>query len=612
MALIGTLRDKMGKIVVGAIMLTMVAFIGTDLIGSSTLLGGGQNQDIAEIAGNPISNDRFQSKLTELSNNFALNAGRAPMQQEVEQIRNQVWNALILEEVYEAQFAALGIEVTGEELLDMVQGTNISPQIVQFFTDPNTGQFDKANITNYLASLQQAPEQQRMAWINFERSLIPARSLTKYNNLFAKTNYVTKYEAKQAYVAQNSRASISYAYVPFLVMPDSLVTVTDKELKSYIEDHAEEFQKEETKNLEYVVFNIYPSASDSAAAVADIQDLQSGLAASTDDSTFVSINSDDPYGFLTYNQETLPEILQDAEVGFVSEPTISNGVYELYKLSRVQSYTRDSIEYKVARIKKDISLYISDETIDAAYRKADYFAASCGNVEEFRSLAGTEGLAIQKGNRVDKNAQRVGMLSEARGLVMWAYNEAATGAVSDVKEIGDQYIVAAMVSEQGKGVANLAEVRNQVARKVRNEKKAQLAIDKFNSLEAGSVEELAASYGSEAKSGTVDFQMLTNSVSGLGFAPEVIGLAFSLDEEETTGAFALQDGVIVMTLDTKDLAEEQEEYAAYVQQVAAQRTGGSMLIADFPLSFFGLVTSRDIDQAVKEFAEIEDLRYKFF
>ena len=133
MALIGTLRNKMGKIVVGAIMVTMVAFIGTDLIGNSTLLGGGQDQDIAEIAGATITNTRFQNKVDELSYNFALNAGRNPLQQELDQIRNQAWNALILDEAYQSQFDELGLVVTNDELVDMVQGANISPQIKQFF-----------------------------------------------------------------------------------------------------------------------------------------------------------------------------------------------------------------------------------------------------------------------------------------------------------------------------------------------------------------------------------------------------------------------------------------------------------------------------------------------
>jgi len=612
MALIGTLRNKMGKIVVGAIMLTMVAFIGTDLIGNSTLLGGGQNQDIAEIAGNIISNTQFQNKVDELSYSFALNSGRNPVQQELDQIRNQAWNALIFDQAYQLQFDELGIEVTSKELVDMVQGTNISPQIVQFFSDPNTGQFDKSNVTNFLSSLQQAPPQQRNSWISFERSLVPGRLVQKYNNLFTKTNYVTKHEAKQEYVAQNSNASIEYAFVPFLSIPDSLISISDDELEDYIDANNSEFQRDETRSLEYVVFDIQPSSTDTATVQKEVADLRNELMSTSNDSSFVTINSDDPYSYLTYNQENLPDSLQGKEVGYVSTPAISNGVYEFYKLSRKEEITRDSIIYRVARIKKDISLYVSDETINEIYRQADYFAASCGNLEEFRKLAQEQELRIQKGNRINKNAQRIGGLLEARSLVLWLYNDGEVGAVSDVKEINDKYIVSAMVSEQEEGVANLDDVRNQVEREVSNEKKATIVVEKFNSLSASDIEGMVASYGDEAKSGTADFQMSSNTITGVGYAPDVVGLSFSLDEEETTRAFAVQDGVIVVKLLAKDIAADVDDYSSYALQVSGQRLGGNTVIADFPLSYFRLVVSRNIDQTIKDFAEIEDMRYKFF
>ena len=299
-------------------------------------------------------------------------------------------------------------------------------------------------------------------------------------------------------------------------------------------------------------------------------------------------------------------------MGYVSTPVISNGVYEFYKLSRKDEPAPDSILYKVARIKKDISLYISDETDNERYREADHFSASCGNLEEFRKLAEEEGLRIQKGDRIGKNDQRVGALAEARGLVLWLYNEGEIGEVSKVEEFGGKYIVAAMTSKHEGGVANLEDVRNQVERELRNEKKAALIIEKFNSLEAASIDEMMTAYGEEVRSGTADFQLISNHITGVGYAPEAIGLAFALDEEEMTRAFAVQEGVVVVKLLAKDIPADIDDYAPYSLQVSSQRLGGNVLIADFPLSYFKLFVSGDIDNAIKDFAEIEDMRYKFF
>ncbi len=610
MALIGILRNKMGKIVVGAIMVTMVAFIGTDLIGNSSILGGGDNPDIGEIAGDNISNAQFQNKVDELSYNFAINTGRNPLQEETDQIRNQAWNALILEKAYEKQFEELGIAVTNAELVDMVQGSNISPQIMQFFADPQTGQFSKENVTAFLGSLQQAQPQQRNSWIAFEQSLIPSRKLEKYSNLFTKTNYVTKYEAKDEYINQNANATIDYMYVPFLSVSDSSVSVTDSELKAYLASHKSEFQREETRNMEYVIFDITPSSADSAIVADEVAEFKLSLETATNDSSYVSINSDDPYPFITYYEDNLPASLQGQEIGFVSEPEIVNGSYEFYKLSRKDEITPDSVLYRVAKMKKEF--FVSDETINEVYRQADLFAASSGNLEEFRRLAEEQGLNVREANRIGKNAQRVGPMVEARSLVLWLYNDAKTGAVSEVKEVGDRYVVAAMTAEQEEGVANLNEVRNQVERKVRNEKKAQTIISKLNGLDASDVESLAIAYGDGAKTGTADFQLFSNSISGVGYAPEAIGLSFALDEEEITKGFGLQDGVIVVKLIAKDIPADVDDYSTFALQVSRQRLGQNAMVADFPLSYFRLFVPRKIDDAVKEFADIEDMRYKFF
>lgn len=612
MALIGILRNKMGKIVVGAIMVTMIAFIGTDLIGNSTILGGGPNQEIAEMAGETISNTQFQDKVDELSYNFALNTGRNPVQQEIEQIRIQAWNALLLDEVYQKQFEQLGLVVTSDELIDMVQGANITSQIKQFFRNQETGTFDKSNVTNFLASLQQAQPQQRNAWITFEQSLIPNRLVEKYSNLLAKTNYITKYEAQEEYINQNANFSVSYVFVSFLSVSDTIVSISENELKGYIDSHQSQFQRDETRSLEYVSFSIVPSAGDSSLVQQEIIDLREEIATAGNDSSFVSINSDDPYSFITYDNDNLPDSLQGKKIGYITEPAVVNGAYEFYKLSRIDKISADSSLYRVGKVRKDISLYISDETINEAYRKADRFAASVGNLEEFKNLAKDQGLSINKGTGIDKNAQRVGRLTDARTLVLWLYNEGEIGAISEVKEIGDQYIVAAMTALQEEGVANLEDVRNEVERKVRNEKKAEVIISKLNELDASDTESIVIAYGDGAKNGKADFQLFSNNITGIGYAPEVVGLSFALDEEEMTRAFTVQDGVVLIELTGKDIPEDLEDYSSYTVQVSRKRLGSNSLLADFPLSYFRIFISRKIDNALKEFAEIEDMRYKFF
>lgn len=615
MALIGTLRNKMGKIVVGAIMVTMLSFLFTDLIGNSTLMGGGQNPDIAEMAGESITNERFQAKVDELSYNYALNNGGAnPTQDQLDGIRDQAWNALIMESAYQSQFDELGLAITSEEQVDMVQGNNISPEIQQFFRDPQTGAFDRSNVTTFLSSISQAPPQQQASWISFENSLRPSRLVSKYQNLMVKSNYVTKYEAKEEYINQNATAALEYVYVPYLSVSDSSVNVTDSELNAYMSKNKEEYEREESRSLEYIVFDMNPSPEDSAIVNTEVAELRESLSSSENDSSFVMVNSDDPYSFLTYQIENLPSPLKDGEeaveVGFVSEPQIVNGNYEFFKLSRADRITSDSVLYRVAKIKKEF--FISDETINTIYREADLFAASAGNTEEFRSNAEEQGYRILKANNINRNAERVGVVTQGRGIVLWLYNDATNGAVSEVQEIEDQYVIATMTGMQEEGTANLDAVRNQVSLLVRNEKKGDKLVEELNAISSSDLNEIASSYGENAKVGTADIELFSSNISTVGYAPEVIGITFALNDEENTRAFKVKDGVIMVKLISKYIPEDVDDYSAVGQQLAQKRLGFTALVADFPYTYFRVYITRNIDSAIKDFAEIEDMRYKFF
>ncbi|MEQ8879431.1 MAG: SurA N-terminal domain-containing protein, partial [Cyclobacteriaceae bacterium] len=109
----------MGKIVVGVVAFSMVAFILADFLQSGSGLIGNDNE-IGEIAGQEITYEEFQRQVDELSYVFAVNQNRNPLTEDLAMIREQAWNKLILEEVYYPQFEKLGITVTDAEAIDMV------------------------------------------------------------------------------------------------------------------------------------------------------------------------------------------------------------------------------------------------------------------------------------------------------------------------------------------------------------------------------------------------------------------------------------------------------------------------------------------------------------
>lgn len=337
MALINTLRNRMGKVVVGVIGFSIAAFVGADLLGPNSTLLGNNSTDIGEIAGETVTYQDFIAKQDEITFNFTQNNnGRSPNAAQQNFIRTQTWDALIAEYAFTKQFNALGIEVTDDEVVDMVQGDNISPQIKQAFTDPQTGEFSKENVISYLQNIQNQPPAQQASWYNFERNLGPSRRRIKFDNLLTKTNYATEGEAKFEYSNSSNTANVKYLYVPFFSVKDSAISYNDEDLKTYLGGHQDEFEKEETKDLKYVTFDVVPSADDTAAVKEEIARLKSEFIDVENDSTFALVNSESANAFGEYTIETLPAQVTDSgapSVGQVIGPIINNGFYELYKIA---------------------------------------------------------------------------------------------------------------------------------------------------------------------------------------------------------------------------------------------------------------------------------------
>lgn len=706
----------MGKVVLVFVGASMLAFILTDLFQSNSALLGGNDNNIATIAGKDISYEEFQAKVDELAYVFAVNQGREARGEEMDQIRDQAWNALVLDNAYNTQYSSLGLEVTDAEIVDMVQGNNIDPQIKQFFTDPNTGEFARENVINFLQQLNNAPAQQRASWLTFENSLKPARLANKYANLITSTNYVTEAEAKNKYVAQNSNMTVDYFYVPFFSVKDSMFDVSESEKKSYLSSHSEDYQREESRSLNYVVFPIEASADDSAFVKEEIMRLKSDFATAENDSLFALRNSDSDLPFRSITDPSqLPSEMIGAEIGTISEPVLTGGKYMMYKLADItegneafvkarhilietdgtgdeakaaaKSKAQDLIRqlkrgadfaelaavnsadqsnatnggdlgwfgengsfvqpfkdaafghkgtglipepvetsfgyhiiqidepktytvYKLATIEKE--LFASDITLNETYRLADMLASNSDDVESFKASAAEQGLQVRTASNIGKNENRIGVISDARNIVLWLYNQGEVDKVSDVKEFDDKYVVAVMTAKQEEGTAKLSQVDNEITTKVLNQKKADYIKNKIAEVSAEDFEAMKEAYGTEARTGSANLTLSSNTFTNVGFAPEAVGVAFSLEVGEKTAAFEVPNGVIVLSATAKSMAEDQEDYTASVSQVENERRGRQAVIANFPLSFSPIFVPQSLDDAVKEYAEIEDKRYKYF
>ncbi len=352
MALIGTLRTKMTKFVVGFVALAMGAFIvGSDLFGSGprSVFGGNQNT-IGEIAGTTISRDEYQNAVQERENNYALSFNRQPGERERPTLQSQAWELLILKYAIRSQFEKTGVKVTTDEIWDMVQGKNVDPNVKQSFSD-SAGNFDRNRVIQFINNFNSPPptNQQMYAqwaeskyrWDLFKKDLGLGRERIKYENLLINTNYVTSAEAERDYHNQTDVAEVKLLFVPYFAVSDSAVKISESDLSDYYNTHKAKYKAKFTRSLKYVTFPVIPSAEDSAKIKTEAEKIASDFKTIADDSLFAATNTEGKDPYKKYTVASLPASLSKDKLvtGNVIGPFLSEGNLKIMKVVKAGTDT---------------------------------------------------------------------------------------------------------------------------------------------------------------------------------------------------------------------------------------------------------------------------------
>ena len=151
MALINTLRNKMGKVIVGSVAFAILSFVLADLLGPNSFFFGQGDNTVGEIGGEKISLEQYQLQVDQFASNYAANFGRNPTEREMITLRSQAWEIMIVDQVFAKEYKEVGVSVGEEELVDLVQGKNISPEIsgAPIFASQETGLFDRNILANF-------------------------------------------------------------------------------------------------------------------------------------------------------------------------------------------------------------------------------------------------------------------------------------------------------------------------------------------------------------------------------------------------------------------------------------------------------------------------------
>ena len=306
MGTLGKIRNRSGLLLT-VIGFAMLAFILGDFM-QSKRSGGSSTPHVGEILGESILIQKFEETVELGKANWqSQNQNQILSQTILGQIRNQAWDQLSREMIMDNQYNILGLSVSDEEWIERISGVNVHPDIsqIQSFQDPNTGQFDRTKVLGYLQQIEQDPSGESVdRWIDFQKYLINSILNEKYNKLIEKGSYVNSLEAKNSFNEGVQNITFNYLSVPFNVINDSTVLVSDKEIEKYYNSNKDDFKQDPTRDVEFISFNVVASVEDDIETKNSISSLVDDFTAYDDYSLIVKRNTDNQRAKFSYLKES--------------------------------------------------------------------------------------------------------------------------------------------------------------------------------------------------------------------------------------------------------------------------------------------------------------------
>jgi len=348
MPIMTRMRDSMPIILFGlliAFLITIIFEWGMDYLG----LRSGRQDTIGIIDGKKVSYQEFSDLLKGMSDQQKSRTGTEPDENELKQLRDQTWQALVTQRLVENEIGRLGITVTDQELVDWVRGENPPDDLRRFFID-STGQFRRDAYEQFLNDPNQFIRDPKGSdpnygtkWLaDYEKNLRQRRMQEKLQSIVSSSIRVSEGEMRQRFEDQNQKISAAYAlFDANTLVKDSEVQVTDEDLKAYYEENIDQYKFDATRKLKYVLFLETPSAADSAIRLKDIEDAASKARSGGDFLQLISTYSDkvDSGAFFRHGELTpaLEGPVFSAKVGDIIGPVQDGEGYRLVKVLEQKS-----------------------------------------------------------------------------------------------------------------------------------------------------------------------------------------------------------------------------------------------------------------------------------
>jgi peptidyl-prolyl cis-trans isomerase D len=644
MAILETIRVKFGIVITVLIAVALLSFIIDPTTLQSVSASMSSKYDVGEIDGKSISYTDFQSDVDKFTviNEIVTGSSVKNEQQQVS-IRNAAWQSLVDKYLFVKNAKKAGLAVGEEEMVAILSGELMSPVFTQnpAFLDEN-GNYSKQMVldfVNYISSDQTG--RLKLYWDYLQDAAMTQQYYAKYNSLFTQSNFTNALMLTDEIAENNNTFNVEFVTVPFGYPKDSTIVVSDKEIKAYYDAHKKFYKQQASRDIEYVVFEVVPSAEDIAAANQALIDVYDEFKAAENVKSFLLANSDRQYDahwykagelntvakavndfvfgnnkasvsevisdnntfyavrvlesanvpeqvqvkFAPANSEDVDAALAEAEAQWIPQTPGFEDVMTAKKGSKitVNGLVFEVLDTKDAAPKKRVAILekkavAGKETVSGYYAKANTFATkSAGKYENFQKALTEEGVYAHPVNKMLESADRLGAIDNTKEVTRWAF-EAKKGQVSNIITVNNNYfIIAALKGIHKEGYADVEEVASSISNILYREKAGEKKAAEVAEKIAGLTDMQAIA---EALGATVSTKegVAFSSMTSQGLDPKFIGAASVAEDGKICGPLAGNVGVYVYKVTGRDTGAFYTEEDAKNQDAQMTQYSTQMLV----------------------------------
>ena len=553
----------------------IVAFVGGFLLYETSGLVGrapvSTTTSIATVNGEDILLTTWQNAVTQLEQQQQQQLGRGLTLDERQTLEDRAFDELVNEVLLQQEFTRRGIAVSDEEILAAAR-TAPPPQAMQSPDLQTDGQFDIEKYRRLLGS-PMARQSGMLAGLEaYYRSELPKQRLFEQ---VAGSAWVSDERLWQIYRDRHDSTTVSYVVLQPTLLPDTAVTVSDKDIAAYYERNRKRFERTGRAVVSLLTIPRTVTAADSAAAKARIESIRSEIAGGAAFDAIARRESADTVsgaqggalgkggrGRFTPKFEEAAYALKPGEL---SQPVLTPFGWHLIK---VDSRVGDTLDLRHILV----LVQQSDSSATRTDRRADSLAAKAASLDDPTAFdAAAKQLGLTPASVVVTQKEPLSFAGRyVPSVSAWAFTGVRPGETSDLFDSPEAYYLARLDSLVPGGMSPLSEVKEEITRRLAREQRLEklrpIGSQLVSAARRGTLESAAAEKGLTVEKSNPFARI--DVVVGLGQFSEAVGGAFSTAIGQVGGPFKGSDAMVVLRVDARTEASK----ATFESEKAGQRT----------------------------------------